>query len=59
MKENNFDTNIIGYSQEEYEELLENLSVDNGNTVVEGDDFDVSEALSQISEPETKYGDVW
>lgn len=59
LKENNFDTNIIGYSQEEYEELLENLSVDNGNTVVEDDDFDVSEALSQISEPETKYGDVW
>ncbi|MFP3345794.1 hypothetical protein R0J87_25250, partial [Halomonas sp. SIMBA_159] len=57
LKENNFDTNIIGYSQEEYEELLENLSVDNGNTVVEDDDFDVSEALSQISEPETKYGE--
>ncbi|WP_343311251.1 site-specific DNA-methyltransferase [Bacillus atrophaeus] len=59
LKENDFDLSLTGFSEVEYEELLSNLNVDTGITVVEEDDFDVKEALDNIREPETKYGDIW
>ncbi|MCU0155705.1 site-specific DNA-methyltransferase [Bacillus safensis] len=59
LKDNNFDLETIGFSEEEYEDLLDSVSIENEIVVVEEDNFDVQEALNKIKEPETKYGDVW
>ncbi|MCP6683235.1 site-specific DNA-methyltransferase [Bacillus nakamurai] len=59
LKDNDVDLTLTGFSEKEYEDLLSNLNADTEITVVEEDDFDVKEALDNISEPETKYGDVW
>ncbi|WIX30372.1 site-specific DNA-methyltransferase [Bacillus amyloliquefaciens] len=59
LKDNDFDLTLTGFSEKEYEDLLSNLNADTEITVVEEDDFDVNEALDNIDEPETKYGDVW
>ncbi|MGM0967147.1 MAG: site-specific DNA-methyltransferase [Bacillota bacterium] len=59
LKDNNLDLETIGFTEEEYEDLLDSVSIENEIVVVEEDNFDVQEALDNIKEPETKYGDVW
>ncbi|MED4628039.1 site-specific DNA-methyltransferase [Bacillus pumilus] len=59
LKDNNLDLEIIGFTEEEYEDLLDSVSIENEIVIVEEDNFDVQEALDNIKEPETKYGDVW
>ncbi|QLI78750.1 site-specific DNA-methyltransferase [Bacillus pumilus] len=59
LKDNNLDLEIIGFTEEEYEDLLDSVSIENEILIVEEDNFDVQEALDNIKEPETKYGDVW
>ncbi|KYC74076.1 site-specific DNA-methyltransferase [Bacillus sp. FSL K6-3846] len=53
------DITLTGFSDAELEELLLDFSGDSEVLPVEEDDFDVQEALDNIKEPETKYGDVW
>ncbi|MED2976603.1 site-specific DNA-methyltransferase [Bacillus swezeyi] len=53
------DITLTGFSGEELEEILLDFSGDSEVLPVEEDDFDVQEALDNIKEPETKYGDVW
>ena len=49
-----------GYQKDELTELLEGLPTDTDiDAPVEDDGFDVESALEDITEPETKYGDVW
>ncbi|MED5223191.1 site-specific DNA-methyltransferase [Bacillus safensis] len=59
LKDNNLDLETIGFSEEEYDDLLDSVSIENEIVIVEEDNFDVQEALDNIKEPETKYGDVW
>lgn len=59
LKDNNLDLETIGFTEEEYEDLLDSVSIENEIVIVEEDNFDVQEALDNIKEPETKYGDVW
>ncbi|MGK9391304.1 site-specific DNA-methyltransferase [Bacillus sp. RK1064] len=59
LKDNNLDLEIIGFTEEEYEDLLDSVSIENEIVIVEEDNFDVQEALDNIKEPKTKYGDVW
>ncbi|QRV09712.1 DNA modification methylase [Bacillus velezensis] len=53
------DITLTGFSEEELEDLLLDVPEDSEISHVEEDDFDVQEALDNIKEPETKYGDVW
>lgn len=51
---------ITGFDSDDLEELLEGLPADTGiDDPVEEDDFNVEEALENIKEPETQYGDIW
>ncbi|MBU8728298.1 site-specific DNA-methyltransferase [Bacillus pumilus] len=59
LKDNNLDLETVGFTKEEYEDLLDSVSIENEIVIVEEDNFDVQEALDNIKEPETKYGDVW
>ncbi|WP_431818791.1 site-specific DNA-methyltransferase [Bacillus pumilus] len=59
LKDNNLDLETVGFTEEEYEDLLDSVSIENEIVIVEEDNFDVQEALDNIKEPETKYGDVW
>ncbi|OBS84086.1 site-specific DNA-methyltransferase [Bacillus pumilus] len=59
LKDNNLDLETVGFTEEEYEDLLDSVSIENEIVIVEEDNFNVQEALDNIKEPETKYGDVW
>lgn len=50
-----------GYTSDELDRLIEGLSIeiDDPDTTIEEDDFDLDEALESITEPETKYGQRW
>ncbi len=51
---------LTGFEQEELDEILDRLPADTEiDDPVEEDNFDVEEALENIIEPETNYGDVW
>ncbi|WLR50045.1 DNA methyltransferase [Bacillus tianshenii] len=49
-----------GYQKDELDQLLNGLETDTEiEEPVEEDEFDVQEALDEIQEAETQYGDVW
>lgn len=51
-----FDVTLTGFERSEMNDLIENLSV--GQTA-EDDDFDLDQAVEDISEPVSKRGDIW
>ncbi|MED3736640.1 ParB N-terminal domain-containing protein [Virgibacillus pantothenticus] len=51
---------ITGFAKDELSDLMADLPNDTEiETPVEDDNFDVDEAVENIVDPETKYGDVW
>ncbi|WJE28965.1 ParB N-terminal domain-containing protein [Bacillus altitudinis] len=55
LKDNNLDLETIGFSEEEYEELLDSVSIENEIVVVEEDnDTDAEEELEEIQGVEEK-----
>lgn len=56
-----YDVTLTGFDGEELDEVLASLPTMDSNEFidVEEDDFDEEEALANIREPITKYGDVW
>lgn len=53
LKETDIDTDITGFSFDEIDDILKNL------TESKEDDFDVEEVLNEIEEPVVKHGDIW
>jgi DNA modification methylase len=59
LKESDLDISLTGFDDEEVTELLdEYLDIQVEEPVVD-DGFDVQQALDEIKEPDTKYGDIW
>ncbi|MDY0395408.1 DNA methyltransferase [Virgibacillus halophilus] len=51
---------LTGFTEDELKDLMADLPNDTEmDAPVEDDNFDVEEAVENIVEPETKYGDVW
>lgn len=59
LSECNIDLEITGFSEAEIEQIFLQAEDTEIETPVEEDDFDVQQALNEIDEPETKYGDIW
>lgn len=53
LKETDIDINITGFSNDEVDDILKDI------TGSKEDDFDLDEALNEIEEPVTKLGDIW
>lgn len=53
LKETDIDINITGFSNDEVDDILKDI------TGSKEDDFDLEEALEEIEEPITKVGDIW
>ncbi|MED4914361.1 site-specific DNA-methyltransferase [Parageobacillus thermoglucosidasius] len=57
------DFELTGFSEEEFDELLEQLDIELDQVVeyeeVEDDEFDVESELEKIEEPVTQRGDIW
>jgi DNA modification methylase len=57
------DFELTGFSEEEFDELLEQLDIELDQDVeyedVEDDEFDVESELENIEEPVTQRGDIW
>lgn len=60
LSETPLDIEITGFMEDELSDLMADLPNDTEiETPVEDDNFDVDEAVENIVDPETKYGDVW
>ena len=53
LKETNIDLDITGFSFDEVDNILKDI------TGSKEDDFDIQQALDEIDEPTTKTGDIW
>jgi DNA modification methylase len=59
LQENNLDVTLTGFDQEEISEVLSEYQNIEVEEPVQDDEFDVEQALDEIKEPETRYGDIW
>lgn len=60
LEESQVGIEVTGFEKTEFDDLLSNLLTSTQiDEPVEEDDFDVDKAIENISEPETRYGDVW
>ena len=53
LLQEDFDVSITGFNSEEIDDLL------NEYLETEEDNFDIEEAINEITEPITKPGDIW
>ncbi|MTI83451.1 MAG: site-specific DNA-methyltransferase [Firmicutes bacterium] len=58
LNDGDFDLDLTGFDEEQIKDLIgvEDTEID---PPVNDDDFDVQDALDEITEPETKYGELW
>ena len=59
LEEAEFDVSLTGFEAEELDDIFTQVDRDQAPTEVEEDEFDVGQALSEITEPITKKGDLW